>query len=149
MTEPLVPKLPCACASSRRASRALTQLYEEALRPLGIRATQFTILQALSLTGEVSQGELGRVLALDSTTLTRTLEIMIWKGWIVRRDGKDRRERRLRLGKAGKTQLMRATPHWERVQARLRRQFGTETWDNLLRVTNEVTQVVIDEGGLL
>lgn len=67
---------PCMCATLRRASRALTQLYDEALRPLGLRATQFTVLQALSFTGEVSQGELGQLLAMDSTTLTRT-----WGSW--------------------------------------------------------------------
>ena len=75
MTDSL-PSLPCMCATLRRASRALTQLYDEALRPLGLRATQFTVLQALSLTGEVSQRDLGQLLAMDSTTLTRTLEIL-------------------------------------------------------------------------
>src|SRR5690348_10334206 len=68
MSKSLVPSLPCFCASLRRASRALTQVYEQALRPLGLRGTQFTILQALSLAGEVPQGELGRILAMDSTT---------------------------------------------------------------------------------
>ena len=75
-TFPEIPALPCMCASFRRASRALTQLYDGALHPLGLRATQFTILQALSLAGEVSQGELAQILAMDSTTLTRTLRIM-------------------------------------------------------------------------
>jgi DNA-binding MarR family transcriptional regulator len=46
------------------------------IRPLGLRATQFTLLQALSQAGEVSQGTLGGILAIDSTTLTRTLAIM-------------------------------------------------------------------------
>jgi DNA-binding MarR family transcriptional regulator len=81
------------CSSVRRASRALTQLYEQALGPLGLRATQFTILQVLSLTGEVSQGQLGEMLAMDSTSLTRTLEIMRREGWIADRRGEDRRQR--------------------------------------------------------
>src|SRR5260370_41963200 len=72
--------LPCMCASFRRASRTLTQLYDEALRPVGLRATQFTILQALFLAGEVSQGGLAQILAMDSTTLTRTLRIMAGRG---------------------------------------------------------------------
>ena len=76
MSKLSIPMLPCMCATFRRSARAVTQHYDEALRPLGLRATQFTILQALSLTGEVSQGELGEILAMDSTTLTRTLEIM-------------------------------------------------------------------------
>src|SRR5437868_1305593 len=56
MSKPLIPALPCMCASLRRASRALTQRYDDALRPLGLTITQFTILQALSLAGEISQG---------------------------------------------------------------------------------------------
>ena len=83
--------LPCMCASFRRAARALTHVYDEALRPQGLRATQFTILQALSLTGEISQGDLGDLLVLDSTTLTRTLRLMRTRGWIKERPGKDRR----------------------------------------------------------
>lgn len=71
------------------------------MRPVGLRATQFTILQALSRTGEVTQGRLGEILAMDSTTLTRTLEIMSARGWIAKRPGKDRRERRLCLALAG------------------------------------------------
>ena len=134
-----LPPLACMCASFRRASRALTQHYEEALRPLGLRATQFTILQALSLTGEVSQGRLGDILALDSTTLTRTLDIMIGHEWIVKRQGKDRRERYLRLSNAGLAELKRALPYWERVQKNLRKQLGNKRWDKLLNLTNRVT----------
>jgi DNA-binding MarR family transcriptional regulator len=138
MNELPIPALLCMCANLRRASRALTQLYEDALRPLGLRATQFTILQALSLAREVSQGVLGQILAMDSTTLTRTLAIMSRRGWIAKRYGKDRRERRLCLTKSGAAQLNRATPVWEKVQAKLRRQLGNKRWNNLLHLTHEV-----------
>jgi DNA-binding MarR family transcriptional regulator len=130
------------CASFRRASRALTQLYDEALRPLGIRATQFTILQALSLAGEISQGELGHFLVMDSTTLTRTLRILSDNGWIEDRPGKDRRVRLLGLTKAGQHQFKRALPHWEKVQAQLRSTLGDNRWSKLMRETNEVTNVI-------
>ncbi|MGC2210564.1 MAG: MarR family winged helix-turn-helix transcriptional regulator [Candidatus Korobacteraceae bacterium] len=144
MSKLSIPMLPCMCASFRRSARALTQHYDEALRPLGLRATQFTILQALSLTGEISQGELGEILAIDSTTLTRTLEIMGRRGWIAKRHGKDRRERWLRLAKDGEAQLNRALPHWQKVQSRLRRQLGDERWESLLNVINEVTSTVME-----
>jgi DNA-binding MarR family transcriptional regulator len=68
--------MPCMCGSFRRTSRALTKIYDQALRPLGLKATQFTVLQVLSRTGEVPQGQLGEMLAMDGTTLTRTLLIM-------------------------------------------------------------------------
>ena len=132
------------CACFRRASRSLTQIYDEALRPLGLRSTQFTILQALSVTGEVSQGKLGEILALDSTTLTRTLEIMIGRGWIRKRHGKDRRERYLRLDKMGRAEFSRAVPYWERVQKRVRQQLGNKRWNKLLTLANRVTATVAD-----
>jgi DNA-binding MarR family transcriptional regulator len=71
----------------------LTQLYEQALRPLGLRATQLTVRQVLSRSGEVPQGQLGEMLAMDSTSLTRTLGIMRRQGWVAERRGDDRRER--------------------------------------------------------
>jgi DNA-binding MarR family transcriptional regulator len=130
------------CASLRRASRVLTQHYDTALRPLGLRATQFTLLQALSLAGEVSQGTLVEILAIDSTTLTRTLAIMGRRGWISSRSGEDRRERWLSLSAAGRTEFKRALPHWERVQQQLRARLGNKQWNKLFDLTNEVTAEV-------
>ena len=137
-----IPELPCLCANFRRTVRALTQLYEEALRPLGLRGTQFTILQALSLAGEVSQGQLGDILALDSTTLTRTLAIMDRRGWIARRRGRDGREWRLSLSKAGRKEFERVLPEWERVQERLHKQLGDQRWKELFQLNHELTALL-------
>jgi len=142
-----VPDLPCMCASFRRAARALTQLYDDALRPLGLRTTQFTILQALSLAGEVSQGQLGEILALDSTTLTRTLAIMRQRKWIDTRRGRDGRERLLSLSEAGRAQLDHVSPAWLSVQDRLQSQFGDERWGELFQQNREMTSVA--KGGSL
>jgi len=95
----------------------------------------------LSLAGEVSQGQLGEMLAMDSTSLTRTLEIMRREGWIAERRGEDRRRRWLRLAKAGETQLNRALPVWEKVQLRLRRKLGDQAWKDLFQLTNQVTEL--------
>jgi len=137
------------CGNFRRASRALTQLYEEAIRPLGLRATQLTILQALSRAGEVSQGQLGEMLAMDSTSLTRTLAIMRRQRWITERRGEDRRERWLRMSKGGEAQLRRVLPVWEKVQRRLRGQLGEQAWNNLLQLTYQVTGLVKTQGDSL
>lgn len=142
MNEHPIPALACMCASLRRAARSLTQQYEEVLRPAGLRATQFTVLQALSQTGEISQGSLGEVLALDSTTLTRTLGIMGRHGWIAQRRGRDRRERLLRLTPGGRVRLERAAPHWEEAQARVRRLLGESRWQASLRAANQIAQAL-------
>jgi DNA-binding MarR family transcriptional regulator len=144
MSKPSAVPLPCLSASFRRAARALTQHYEAALRPLGLRGTQFTLLQALSRTGEVSQGTLGEILAIDSTTLTRTLAIMEREGWIASRSGEDRRERLLSLSKAGVAEYKRALPHWEKVQQELREQFGEKRWNELFNLTDQVTAKVTE-----
>ena len=137
------------CGSFRRTSRALTQMYEEALRPLGLRATQLTILQVLARAGEVSQGRLGEMLAMDSTSLTRTLAIMRRAGWISEQRGEDRRERRIRLSVAGERKLRRAWPAWEKVQARLRGKLGKQEWESLLQLTHHVTEIAKTQGGSL
>src|SRR5271167_4662034 len=142
MSKPATFALPCLCASFRRAARVLTQHYDNALRPLGLSATQFTLLQALSLAGEVSQGTLGEILAIDSTTLTRTLAVMGRRGWIVSRSGKDRRERWLSLSEAGRAVFRRARPHWEKVQQELRARLGNKRWNDLLNSTNQLTSAV-------
>ncbi len=134
------------CANLRRASRALTQRYDDALRPLGLRATQFTVLQALSIAGAVNQGVLGQILAMDSTTLTRTLDIMERHNWIAKRRGKDRREWQIRLSKPGQAQLQRALPAWRSVQHRVHTQLGNDVWESLFNVTNQVARELTGEG---
>jgi DNA-binding MarR family transcriptional regulator len=148
MSTPFFPILPCMCGNFRRTARALTQLYENAIRPLGLRTTQFTILQALDLAGEVSQRQLGEMLAMDSTSLTRTLAIMRRHIWIAEHSGKDRRERLLLLSTAGERKLKSALPAWEKVQSRLRHQLGEQAWNQLFKLTQEVTLKVTTLGGL-
>src|SRR5437870_10463004 len=149
MSQSRLPSLGCMCGSLRRSARALRELYEHALRPLGLRSTQFTILQVLSRAGEVSQGQLGEMLAMDSTSLTRTLAIMVRQGWISERRGKDRRERWLRLSGTGEAQLRRALPVWEKVQSRLRREVGEQAWNDLLQVTRQMTGLITTKGDWL
>src|SRR5437867_13307369 len=120
MARESLPLLACACASLRRTARVVTQLYETELQGTGLRATQFTLLQALEQLGAASQGALGRLLALDATTLSRTLPPLERAGWIRAARGKDRREVRWSLTPAGRRRLAGAIPAWDRAQERLR-----------------------------
>ena len=138
---PNLPNLPCMCATFRRTARALSQVYDEALRPLGLKTTQFTILQALSLTGEVSQGRLGEILALDSTTLTRTLAIMKRRKWVATRQGRDGTRAIDIPVEGGAEQLDQASPAWQGVQDRLHSQLGDERWSELFQENREMTAV--------
>lgn len=135
-----LPALPCACASLRRAARAVSQLYDEQFRGTGLRVTQFTLLQVLARGGELMQGELGDLLAIDSTTLTRTLGPLERAGWIRARSGDDRRTRYWSLTAAGKQRLTAAQSAWESAQNRLRRRLGNERWSSLLSDLTHVAE---------
>jgi DNA-binding MarR family transcriptional regulator len=136
-----LPILPCACANLRRAARAITRLYNRELRAQQIEVTQFTLLMALDLAGEVSQGRLGKLLALDSTTLTRMLEPLRKKGWIQEKEGNDRRFRIIRLTVAGRTKLAQSMPLWQRAQDRVQKAIGKQTMDQLSGMLEQVTAI--------
>lgn len=129
-----LPQLACLCASLRRASRSVTQLYERALQ---MSVPQFTLLYVLDKQPRV-QGEIAELLTIDRTTLTRTLAMMERGGLIRVKTGDDRRERRWSITPAGKKRLDLARPRWEKTQDRFRTRLGDQRWELLL---NELTTV--------
>jgi DNA-binding MarR family transcriptional regulator len=90
------------------------------------------------------QGQLAEYLAIDSTTLTRTLKLLLDEGWIASRPGDDRRERHLSLTRSGKRQLEVALPAWKDAQARLQRMLGTAGWNQLIGALDRATQAAQD-----
>ena len=125
-------RLPCACANLRRAERVVTRYYDAVLRPSGLHATQFTLLQALNLASGISQKQLAGLLEIDSTTLTRTLAPLRRKGWLHSEAGADRRELRLSLTAAGKREYKRALPYWQSAQNGLEQALGKPNWNHLI-----------------
>ena len=126
-----LPILACACASLRRASRAVSRVYDGWLDG---NAQQFSLLYVLDKQRgrPITQKQIGELLSLDPTTLTRTLAPLARRKWIRAQPGGDRRERQWSLTDAGHKYLMRLYPRWERAQSILRARFGAERWDSLL-----------------
>lgn len=129
------------CATIRRASRLVTSAYDDALRPSGLRITQFSMLQVLSAAGELSQTELGSAMALDRTTLTRSLKPLMADGLIRVAAGSDRRVRLITLTPAGECALANGLACWRSAQRELKRKLGPELWDRLYRDLRTVAQV--------
>jgi DNA-binding MarR family transcriptional regulator len=140
-------RLPCACANLRRADRVVSQFYDAALRPSGLRVTQFTLLQALQLAPGISQKQLGELLQIDSTTLTRTLAPLRKKGWLRSAAGTDRRELRLSLTAAGKREYERALPNWHRAQRGLRKALGQANWKHLIDTAVDTVGAMLKSTG--
>jgi DNA-binding MarR family transcriptional regulator len=132
---------PCLCNALREATRAVSRLYDEELRAVGLRTTQYSLLARLQSAGEVRQRDLGGLTSLDETTLTRNLRPLIDAGWVATRAGKDRREKLVRLTDTGLAKLKEARPAWQRVQERMRSRMPKETWSALLRLLPQLTQL--------
>jgi DNA-binding MarR family transcriptional regulator len=121
--------LPCVCAAARRTARALTQLYDQVLRPTGLEAAQFALLAFLNSHPSHTQAEIGRMLVLEKTTLSRNLQWMKRQGWIRERRGKiDARERKFSLTAKGRKFLKEAAPKWSRAQKKLQAHLGDKSW---------------------
>ena len=132
-------ELPCACQNLRRLTRLVTRVYDQELRKAGLEITQFGLLTALATTGEANQKRLSAGFAMDSTTLTRTLGLLRKQGWIQVKRGKDKRERRFSLTRAGKRQMAEAQPYWESAEQRLRQQLGNAGWKHMKETVSRTT----------
>ena len=110
----------CLCGALRQASRAVSRLYDDELRGIGLRTTQYSLLRVVAKAGEVRQGDLSGLTSLDETTLTRNLRPLVKARWIDVRSGDDRREKLVTITKAGTAKLAEADPAWQRAQARMR-----------------------------
>src|SRR5204863_9993059 len=118
------PLSPCVCSALRMASRAVTQLYDDVLRPSGVRVTQYSILAALARLGEANLRQLTRALALEQTTLTRSLALLEGAGVIERAPHPDGRVKSMRLTARGRRTLEAARPLWAQAQQKVLRELG-------------------------
>jgi DNA-binding MarR family transcriptional regulator len=132
----------CACYKMRKAARAVTKLYEEVLRPIGLRATQFSLLMATRVMGPVTVGKLAQVTVMDRTTLTRNLQVLERRGVITIKPGEDRREREVNLTAAGMEVLTKALPLWEEAQDRVKKALGEEKMGNLMDGLSEMISLL-------
>src|SRR5882672_10414377 len=129
-----VASTPCLCNALRQASRAVSRLYDDELRGVGLRVTQHALLRCLSRTGEVRQRDLGSLTSLDETTLTRNLRPLINAGWVAIDAGEDRREKLVSLTGSGAAKLAETRPAWERAQQRMRSRLPKSDWSGLLAI---------------
>ncbi|MCZ6479953.1 MAG: MarR family winged helix-turn-helix transcriptional regulator [candidate division NC10 bacterium] len=122
----------CACFNIRKAARAISQLYDDVLRPSGLRVTQFSILAVTKRLGPVTVTRLAEETVTDRTTLTRNLKILQQQKLIRIASGQDRREREVTLTDGGRAALAQAYPFWKGVQAQVAKGLGPERFRRLL-----------------
>jgi DNA-binding MarR family transcriptional regulator len=131
----------CVSFNIRKAARAVTQLYDERLRPFGLRSTQLSILGKALILEPVTVTRLAEATVTDRTTLTRNLRLLEQQGFIRVDLGNDRRERQVRLTVRGREVLAHVYPIWKEVQAEVAERFGSERLARLLAELSALVEV--------
>jgi len=122
----------CTANTLRRASRQVSAVFDAALADTGLRGTQFTLLTALTVGGEMPLTKLAEVLSLDRTTLTRNLLPLERDGLIESRSSADGRVRKVGLTQRGQDVLQKALPRWEAAQRQVIDELGERKWKELM-----------------
>lgn len=120
----------CQCRKLREASRKITRVYDDALRPLGIKANQLTILIGVSLMGPVSITQLADELGMDRTTLTRNFSPLEKEGFIELKAGRGR-TRNAMITSKGKKLIEKAKPKWKVAQSQIIGRVGKQKLNEL------------------
>ena len=108
----------CIALRLRLLNRGVTNLYDDALRPLGLKVSQLNLLVVTAKLGLAQPAKVCDLLQLDPSTLSRNVERMRAKGWLEVVPGEDARTQPFRLTAQGKSVLERAVPAWEEAQSR-------------------------------
>jgi DNA-binding MarR family transcriptional regulator len=131
----------CLCHHVRRAGRAVTRLFDEALAPSGINSSQFNILiEIAAQTPATAVGVAGR-LAMDRTTLSRNLKPLRRAGYVSAAGGAGRRPDQLALTTSGNAVLTKATSLWQQAQGRLSRHLGSAQAGTLLQLLGTAAEL--------
>ncbi|BAU44068.1 Transcriptional regulator SlyA [Leptolyngbya sp. O-77] len=131
----------CMGMHIRRASRILTQIYDAALRPVGLVLNQFTLLVAIHLAGARSITQLAADLFADQTTLTRNVKLLEKRGLVAIAPSPDRRVKLVSLTAEGRAILAQAMPLWKQAQAEVMQQFEPQNWQMLLSLLSDVQHI--------
>jgi len=134
------PIFECNCAAVRSAARAVTKAYDDVLRPLELRMTQYTILSKVSKEGQLALSDLADRMVMDRTTLARNIKPLEREGWIEVAVGSDRRERLLSVTASGQALLERARPLWLDTSRRLDEKLGPQQAETLRLTMREVVK---------
>jgi DNA-binding MarR family transcriptional regulator len=115
----------CSCTALRKASRRISQLYDTALAPTGLKTTQRAILAQIGRSEPTSVGKLADALVMDSGALAHTLKPLDRDGLVaIAVDPDDRRNRRITLTRHGRAKLAESDALWAKAQSSFESAFG-------------------------
>src|SRR5206468_4230158 len=134
----------CASFNFRKTARAVTSLFDTALKKSGIRSTQFDFLVGIAKSQPVSIGALANLLVIDDTTLTRSLRLLQTEGFIAISNRAAMRQRFLTITAKGERVLARSLPAWRNAQERFVATVGSGYWLNLRNELDRLAHIAVD-----
>ena len=129
----------CNCLSLRQATRRVTQLYDQALAPLDLRATQLSMLRTIDQLGAIALNPLAAAMVMDRATLGHNIRPLQARGLVRVAVGKDRRSREVSLTKKGRETLAEGWKHWRRAQNAFEKELGPDTAATLRGLLHRVS----------
>jgi DNA-binding MarR family transcriptional regulator len=134
----------CACFDLRKATRAVSRLYDDCLRPLGLNITQYSLLRVIESEPQISVSTLARYMVMDRTSVTRALAPLGRDRLIRSRVGSDKRKRIVSLTKKGTKLIADAKPRWREAQKTFLDLIGDQRWTVMRGLLRDTTRVVRD-----
>ncbi len=134
----------CLATRVRQLSRIITRVYDDAMRPLGITASQYTLLAQLASRDGITAVEIGHELDIEKSTLSRNLKRLLALGHIIMDPPAGRRGRGLHLTAKGSAVLRDAYPIWQAAQSSTLAVMGQDsraTLDDLLKQAERLATV--------
>jgi len=131
----------CDCVNLRRAARAVSQIYDEALAESGIKITQFSLLRAVERNEPVAISALAEELELDRTTMARNLGPLERDHLVKLTPGSDQRVTEVRLTPKGRAAVVKALPLWQNAQAEIAGLLASGHLEQLREIASEATAV--------
>src|SRR6476646_2936377 len=116
----------CIAVRLRLLNRVVTNYYDEALRPLGLKVSQLNILIVTARLGLARPTQVCEILQLDTSTLSRNVDRMQAHGWLEVVPNEDARTQPFRLTAQGKRLIEKAIPAWEDAQRQASELLGSE-----------------------
>jgi DNA-binding MarR family transcriptional regulator len=132
----------CACFDLRRATRAVSRLYDDRLRAFGLNITQYSMLRTIEFGQPISVSTLSRYMVMDQTSITRALAPLERDRLIRSRAGSDKRTRIVSLTKKGTKLIANAKPHWDKAQKTFLDLIGDQRWTVMRGLLRDATRVV-------
>jgi len=123
----------CTCGELRKAARAITLLYDNALKSSGLLSTQLNVLDVICNSESTKISDLSGKQGMDRTTLTRNLSVLERQGFIKISPGRDHRTRIVTATQKGHNAVAKALPLWNEVQDKVKQQMGENSWRELMQ----------------